>query len=129
MAQRSIVAVSGQYQGPLPPPDILERYNDVYSGSAKIIIDNFIIQSNHRRSLEAIVIKAGSRDSLIGIISAFILGMTAIIGSVICILHNKESFGFSLGLTGIGGLVGTFIYGTRQKRLERENKSRMLNTH
>jgi uncharacterized membrane protein len=70
--KNALTLVGQQYSGPLPPPNILEHYNAIYPDSAKIIIDNFIAQSEHRRSLEKTVINAGSRDSLLGSISAFI---------------------------------------------------------
>lgn len=120
--------VGQKYIGPLPPPEILDHYNSIYPGSAKIIIDNFIAQSEHRRSLEKIVIKTGSRDSLMGIIFAFIIGMTTVIGSIVCILQNKEGAGTSLGIVGLSSLVGTFIYGTRQKKQELESKSHSTET-
>ena len=127
-SKSALTLVGQQYRGPLPPPNILEHYNAIYPDSAKIIIDNFIAQSEHRRSLEKTLINAGSRDSLLGIISAFIIGMTTVIGSVICILQNKEHVGLSLGIVGLSSLVGTFIYGTRQRRQERESKNQKLMT-
>jgi hypothetical protein len=76
--------------------------------------------------LEKIVVQSGSRDSLLGIIAAFTIGMTTIIGAFLCILNGESGIGFSLGFIGLSSLIGTFVYGTRQKRLEREAKQRML---
>ena len=126
--ERNHLTITGQqYRGPLPPPSVLESYDKIYPGAAKIIIDNFISQSDHRRHLEKTVIQSGSRGSLLGIIFAFILGMTTIIGAVVCILSGEKNIGLSLGLVGLTSLVGTFIYGTRQKRMEREAKQRTIN--
>ncbi len=122
----NIAVMRQEYSGPLPPPSILEAFERIYPGSAKLIIDNVMEQSLHRRSLESIVVKSGSRDSLLGILCAFIMGMTLIIGSVICILNNKEAVGLSLGGLGLSGLVGAFIYGTNQNRKEREAKAKMI---
>ncbi len=124
--ENNLTMVRQQYFGPLPPPAVLESFEHIYPGSAKIIVDNFVKQAEHRRSLESIVIRAGSRDSLLGVIFAFIMGMTLIIGAVICILNDKEVVGLSLGGLGLTSLVGSFIYGTNQNRKEREAKAKLM---
>jgi len=115
-----------QYTGPFPPPVILEQLEKLYPGSAKLIIDNAMTQSGHRRKLESIVVQSGSRDSLLGVIFAFIIAMTLTIGSFVCILNDKEAVGLTIGAIGLSSIVGTFIYGTNQNRKEREENARML---
>jgi len=79
-------------------------------------------QASHRQNLELIVIKSGSRDSLLGLIFGLIIGLSTIIGGVICILSGYSTGGTILGGSGLVSLVGVFVYGSRQKRIERELK-------
>lgn len=45
------VAVSQHYQGALPPPAMLEQFDRLYPGTAKMLIDNVVAESNQRRRL------------------------------------------------------------------------------
>jgi len=125
--QKDVVKVEAAgFSGPIPPPEIVAKYDAVPPGAAKIILDSFQNQGQHRQSLESIVIKQGSRDSLLGLIFAFIIGMSAICGGTYCISNGHEISGAFLGGSGLTGLVGTFIYGSRERRQERESKARAL---
>jgi uncharacterized membrane protein len=119
-----VTAAQSSFSGPLPPPEILEKYDQVYPGAAKIILDAFQSQGDHRQSLERTVVKQGSRDSLIGLIFAFIIGMTTILSGAYCITIGQPYAGAFLGGSGLTGLVGTFIYGSRQRRQERESRAK-----
>ena len=125
-SQRSVAVRGEHFSGPLPPPSILEKYEAIYPGAAQLIIDSYIAQSEHRQELEKQVIRAGARDSLIGLILAFILGLVAIVGAFYCVIMGHDWAGGVLGGTGLSSLVGTFIYGSRQKRAERESKEKTV---
>jgi len=120
------VTAAQSFSGPLPPPEILEKYDRVYPGAAKIIFDAFLSQGEHRQSLERTVVKQGSRDSLVGLISAFIIGMTTILTGAYCIVIGQPFAGAFLGGSGLSGLVGTFIYGSRERRHERESRAKAV---
>lgn len=47
-----IMATLEMYSGPLPHPEILKQYQELYSGAAKEIIKNGVAESKHRRRLE-----------------------------------------------------------------------------
>ena len=110
------------HQGPLPAPHILEQYNNVVPGAAERIIAMAENQSEHRQMLEKIVVKAGSRDSLLGLIFGLTIGLSTVGGAVLCILNGHTVGGSVLGGSGLAGLVGVFVYGSRQRRMEREQK-------
>ncbi|GLI34551.1 hypothetical protein DAMNIGENAA_19840 [Desulforhabdus amnigena] len=115
-----------QYSGPLPHPSILEKYEVLYPGATKLIIDNYLLQTKHRQELEKRVIESGCGDSRKGLWFAFIIGMTGIVGSVACILSGAQIAGSVLGFTSLTGLVSTFIIGTRERRAERETKFKAM---
>ncbi|KVR28812.1 hypothetical protein WL61_23355 [Burkholderia ubonensis] len=40
------------YQGPMPPPVLLEQYDKIVPGCAKMIVDEFQANSQHSRNIE-----------------------------------------------------------------------------
>jgi uncharacterized membrane protein len=123
---RTTHIASATYQGPLPPPQLLESYNNVVPNAAERIIAMAESQASHRQELESIAIKAGARDSLLGLISAFILGFSAIASGTYCTLKGMPIGGSIQSGVGLVSLVGVFIYGSRQRRKEREMKNEAL---
>lgn len=91
-------------------------------GSADRIIVLWEEQSKHRRGLEKVAIEASIKDAQKGLWFGFIIGMTTIIGSIACILKGQTTSGSILGTAGLTGLVGVFVYGSRQRKQERELK-------
>jgi len=110
------------HKGPLPSPEVLFQYNEIVSGAAERILIMAESQANHGQNLELIVVKAGSRDSLLGLIFGLIIGLAGILGGVATIIAGKPEGGAALGITSLASLIGVFVYGSRQRRLEREAK-------
>lgn len=81
-------------------------------------------QAKHRQDLERITVKSGARDSLFGLISGLIIGVLGILGSVYCILGGQQVGGSILGTGTLTSLVSVFVYGSRQRRKERESKKK-----
>lgn len=118
------VAVSREYRhsGPIPDPYTLQLYEDTVPGAAERIIAMAERQSAHRQELEKKVINSGSRDSLLGIISATIIALATLASGTYVISIGKTWSGTIIGSAGLIGLVGVFIYGTRSSRKEREQQ-------
>lgn len=72
------------YSGPIPHPDILKKYDDIDPGAAKLIIENGVDESKHRRKMESDSLEYARRDN-----------------------KRRDYMGFSIGLVGmgIGGLL------------------------
>jgi hypothetical protein len=73
--------------------------------------------------IEKIAVKAGARDSLLGIISAFLLSAMMIVASTYCIIAGHPTSGTIFGGTGALAFAGAFIYGTRTRSKERQAKA------
>jgi len=117
------VQVHGEiHSGPLPAPQVLLQYNQIVPSAADRIIVMAEQQASHRQKLEQIVVKSGARDSLLGLIFGLIIGLATETGAVLCILNGHQGGGATLGISGLVGLVGVFVYGSRQRRQEREMK-------
>jgi len=115
------------HEGPLPAPNVLGQYDQIVPGAAERIVAMAESQANHRQKLELIAVKSGARDSFLGLVFGLIIGLSAIIGSVVTIMSGREQSGAALGITGLASLVGVFVYGSRQRRLEREAKMQKIN--
>lgn len=123
LAQQVIGIIRSEYSGPLPPPQSLEKYNKIIPGSAERILAMAEKQSDHRRELEKKALNTDSRNSLLGIISAFIITMTALGAGTYVTKIGHAWPGTLLGSLGLVGLASVFVYGTRQRRKERETKA------
>lgn len=115
------VAISSR-SAPLPHPSELEGYERVLPGAAERILALTESQSNHRQVLEKKALSIESTNSLLGIISGLVIGVAGLSIAGFCIYTGHDTAGATLGGTTLGSLVWTFIYGTRQRRIEREQK-------
>lgn len=79
-------------------------------------------QASHRQKMESIIISSGSRDSMLGVIFAFLIGIIVIAGGVYTTINGHPWVGGTALLTGLGSLVGVFIYGTRSRKSQSENE-------
>jgi hypothetical protein len=70
------------------------------------------------------VIESDIKNSRLGLNYGLIIGLVAVIGGVVCILGGHEAGGSIVGGTGLTGLVGVFVYGSAQKRKEREVRAK-----
>ncbi len=68
------------------------------------------------------MIKSGSTDSKSGLIFAFIIAIFGIGGGIFLAMKGHDTAGMALFGGTLVSLVGVFIYGSRQRRLERESK-------
>ncbi|MCL2758800.1 MAG: DUF2335 domain-containing protein [Treponema sp.] len=108
----------------LPPPDELERYEKIHPGIAKIIMDSYISQVNHRMTLEKTIIEGDNKRANKGqIISAAIAFLCIIAGSVLTYL-GKSVVGLSLIVGSIGTLLTAFYGGAILRKIERVNKEK-----
>lgn len=117
------------FSGPLPPPEVFARYEHILAGSADRILKMAEIQSSHRQSLEKKVIGGEQFRANTGLVFGFIIGMTIISGGLFMIYLEKEWQGFIVLVGGVSALVGTFVYGKKQKKDDLHQKDEELRNH
>lgn len=117
-----IQQISLSRSAPLPHPSELERYETILPGAADRIIAMAENQSIHRQNLENKAISIESRNSFLGVATGFLIGAIGLSIAGFCIYSGHDWAGVALGGTTLVSLVGTFVYGTRQRRIEREQK-------
>lgn len=122
--------VAGRFEsfsGPLPPPTVLEKYDQILPGAAERIIKMAERQSEHRRGMEAKNLNSDIINSKLGLAFGFIIAMTGIISGAIVIVKSSEVVvGGVISFSSLAALVGVFIYGSRERKLERKERREEL---
>ena len=112
------ITQSEYYSGPIPHPEIIKKYEEILPGSADRIIAMAEKQSTHRQEMEKIKVRSESRDSFLGVIFAFLLGIGSIAAAIIIAFVIPTTAGAVVagifGATGLGTMVTTFLKVTRQ---------------
>src|SRR5437879_5097709 len=126
--QQAMMRVSQQYSfsGPLPPPEILEKYNQAMPGLAERIISMAEQQARHRQELEKTVIKSNAFVQKVGPFLGFIVAMTAVAGGTLLVLKGKDAYGLAAIIGALASLAGVFIYGKKKQRKELDDKAQDL---
>lgn len=104
------------YSGPLPSPEVLQKFNEIVPGAADRILVQFEEQSRHRRTLETKALNGENSRANWGMVCGFIIGMTALGGAIYLALSDHQLAGGIIGSGGIIGLTAVFVYGSRAKR-------------
>lgn len=121
-AVRKVVvqAIKEEFSGPIPHPDIIEKYEQILPGAADRIISMAEKQASHRQDMEKMMIKSEARDGLLGVVFAFLLGVGCLIACVVVVCLVPKSAGAMasafLGVTGIGSITTSFIKSTRSAK-------------
>ncbi len=78
-----------RYSGPLPPPSLLQDYEDILPGSAERIFNQFEKQGGHRRKLENRVVWYNVFSGTVGQVMGFLLFGGGIAGSIFLLYNDK----------------------------------------
>jgi uncharacterized membrane protein len=111
-----------QFAGPLPPPEILAKYEQLMPGIAERLMALTETEASHRRllenkSLDAQIeaFKKESSEIRLGQVLAFVIGTITIISGAYTSVNGAEIAGSLIGTGGVIGLVTAFIYGRKGK--------------
>jgi uncharacterized membrane protein len=111
------------HQGPLPHWEDLEKYGQIIPNGADRIMSMAEKQQEHRMSLETKAISEQLSQSKRGQTFGLLIGLTALIGGVICIMTGHEWAGAFLGGGGLTGLVSVFVIGKNKQTKSLRDKS------
>jgi uncharacterized membrane protein len=119
------VAASFSY-GPLPPPEALERYNQILPGAADRILGMAERQEQHRQKMEEQVVNSNVSSQKLGVKLGFVIAMTAILGGIGLALAGKSGAGLTSIIGALAALVGVFVYGKKHQGRELDEKAQAL---
>ena len=127
--QQMLARFSGEirsFSGPTPPPDVLRQYDELDPGRAAKILDWIQVQSNHRMSLESRIVDSDISRSKWGLIAGFVVAIFTV-GTGGCVaIQGYPTAGATIATAAVVALVGTFVYGTHERRRERESKAKTI---
>lgn len=112
---RAVFSITKIHNGPLPPLELIEGYENLHPGSAKLIFEIFEKQSLHRMRMEDTVITSQQIQSGRGQNYALIIALSFLCVSGICILMGHDVSGGVLGSVDVLGIVTVFITGNAKK--------------
>ena len=123
-----ITATASSFEGPIPPPQILQQYNNVVPGSAERIIGMAEKQSDHRMGLENKVVTSNLVKSYLGMISGTSI---AIYGLYICkeiaINGNPATAGIIAAID-LGSILWVALNNTKAQKKERAKRQETSST-
>jgi uncharacterized membrane protein len=130
--QQQLAQVTYQEQttGYLVPPSMLERYEAILPGFSERWLSMAERQEAHRQQLERHTVIGDGRRAWAGIMSALIICL-ATIAAAAAIALGRHDVGATIlsalfGASGLVGVAGVFVYGTRSRRQERIEKARIM---
>lgn len=126
LTSRQLIAAAFHFSGPLPPPEILNGYEQVLPGSADRIIRMAEGQASHRQAIERGEQQSERRLSYAGVAAALLIGLTGLGASTAMALAGHEASAVAIGGTTLVSLCGTFIYGARSRRKEQTETLRSV---
>ena len=110
------------FSGPIPPPEILAKYEELKPGFAERIIKMAEEQGKHRRLLETDGLqgqiqhtKSRDLEAKFGQWFAFILTVLTIVAGAYLVIKNHQISGTIFGGMGLAVIVTAFIYGTKKE--------------
>lgn len=125
LSSRAASLIEMQYSGPLPPPALLAKFEEIQPGLVERIVGMAERQAAHRQSLEvkrveAIVDdqRAARAEARIGQICGLLIGIIAIVGGTFASIHGSQWTGSIIGGGGVVALVSVFVYGRRAEARE-----------
>jgi len=103
------------FSGPLPPPEILAKYNEAFPDCAERIVAMADNQANYRHELEKADLEAsiilGKRGQIIGATLAAIV----MLGGIYLLANDKSAEGLALITGDAVAFGGAFIYDRYQR--------------
>lgn len=114
------------FSGPIPTPELLKAYEDIFPGSAERIFRMAEIQAEHRQSIEKVVVNGDSRRADRGLNYGLIVALGALVVTLVLVLTGHEWAGGIIGSLDLIGLVGVFVYGSERRRSERAIKAEKM---
>jgi uncharacterized membrane protein len=118
-----IMKRSVEFSGPLPPPSLLQGYEDITTGSASRIIAMAEQEQKHRHHMDEY--RDGNQFGLQnkGLNFGFTISLTVTIGGIALLLLGQPAVGIALVVGPAVTIGGLFLRKDRQNREQNEQKA------
>jgi len=106
---------------------MLQAYEEITPGAAKLILENFDRQARHRQNLEARHQEHSQRRSWGGLVVGTIMGIGSLILAGYMAYLGQPFSGLATFITAVAALCGTFAYGRHSQMSDLKAKKQMQN--
>jgi uncharacterized membrane protein len=103
------------YQGPLPPPEALARYEQIQIGLANRIVALAEQESQHRHEIDKTWLNKAFEQERRGQAFGLVIGVVAIVAGTVAAIAGSQIAGSIIGGGGVVGLVSVFVLGNKSK--------------
>lgn len=117
--EKEIISTMISYSGPLPPPEYLRGYAEVYPEAPEKIFGWVDEQQAHRQTMDKEILNKSFKQSTYGLFCGLAVVLTFIILGFVLILMDKEAAGFTMMMPVVLTLGGYFIL--QRKKEEPQN--------
>jgi uncharacterized membrane protein len=125
--RRTVSAVASySFSGPLPPPELLAKYNDVIPNGAERIMAMAEEQAHHRQALEKIVVGGNVQSETRGQWMGLVICLVVVLGGILLIHEGRQLVGGGIVGADLVALVGVFVYGKKVQRQELQSKNQQF---
>ncbi|MCE2926466.1 MAG: DUF2335 domain-containing protein [Rickettsiales bacterium] len=106
----------------LPHPEVLESYNYVVDGSAKMILTMFEIEQKHRHEWEMQAIKVHRTSTVLGQILGFLIAVSIFISATVIGMYGHTTIAatiwvFGMSIVVMAGMVWAYAKSMGQRPL------------
>lgn len=108
--------------GPLPDAEELMRYRDVIPDMPEVLLESYVKQGEHRRSLEAMTVRHGIIQGYAGLLIGGAIGIVGAWGSTQAMIAGHQLGGAAGLFTALAALVSVFVVGKRQQDADLRSK-------
>lgn len=112
LSEESKVAaiLSASFSGPLPPPSLFGKYDEILPGSANRILEHIEREQSHRHGQEDRALEFQNKGVSRGQYLGFLLGIAAIIGSVVCAYSGQTLVAIVvIGSSSLAAIIAAWI--------------------
>lgn len=117
-----LVVTHTLFEGPLPPPAILEHFERIVPGAAGRIFAFTEDEYRHRRSIEVTIVSANTRALGRGQWFGFLIMMVGMGLGAWLVRAGYELIGFGSIVAPLATAATLFVYSRRREERERERK-------
>jgi len=112
------------FSGPVPTPDVIERYEKIYPGAAKMIFEKWDSQVNHRHHIEKSVVWTDNVKSILGVVFGFIINLFGVGGGLYLILNQVVVLGLVILSSGFIMVIFSVLISRKKNNTSNENNQK-----
>ena len=110
------------FSWPLPPPNILKEYNNLYPGCAKVIIGMAVRQGTHRQSMEKKIVEGQISQSERGQKYWLAIGLFGLVVTAFLWYFEQPELAWVIWVIDLWALVTVFVTGKRSESTQKKKE-------